>query len=762
MIKLLLFLIISCHFLYSNINLDDYYKISNRNLKILKLDEGELVFYGSDGGVLRTYDNGESYHQIYSGTKSNIMKMIYHQNQIFAVTLDGEFMKSDDKGKLWNINKLTDSFTDLTVADDILYLSTNINSIYISSDFGNSWNEILVSSIDSLNSISYYNNKIIITTKKQEIKYSDLSLNSWEDLEVPFDGIWRVINKNNTFYLNNRKDIAKLNFDFTWAIYNIFGINRTFHFIENFDSFLIFESSLSPSVDYFRYDKSQRRVTYSNKIDDFYFGKYPEELFNFAIEDVDVSKGKIYLSNYHKTIFTTNDLENWKLESYTPMIKNNVKIIDSLNWILTSWVSYYPSFTTNGGVTFQKGERFTGYIDNLETNFMSLYSIFDDQGNGIFLYSSIAQNEKYYEFTSSYRFGISNDGGRTNSLINLKFSPKYKDFGTPDYSIHSWYKDDFICTIYYPLRRQNEDNTFSDSINVHEFFKVNKFTHQYEKFYEIVDSFRLREFYLEDNKMWFYGYNELKNSEYSYFLSEDDGATFKKVFTLPTGKHRSFFKSRNGNYYSISDVIYEIDENYNIKIIQFPDDYKNVNLQNFWNPNNGYLEDKNFYLDKEIIENGDTTITFVLINFDFEEGIKIKEIELPQNFSQFKENGVSILSRFGGIQNFLYKKIDDLYYSSVVNLQPPPIWTYPPYPNPVKDRLKMKFYSAMMGEIAKLKVELIHIGTGRSYQINNFDLNIQDDYWGEIEVDVTGYIRGAYLINFKLGDSNKSEAIIIE
>jgi len=727
MIKLLLFFIITYHFLYSDINLDEYYKITNRNLKILKLDEGELVFYGSEGGVLRTYDNGESYQQIYSGTKSNIMKMIYYQNQIFGVTLDGEFMKSNDKGKLWNKKKLSDSFTDLTVADDILYLSTNINSVYISSDFGNSWNEIIISSIDSINSISFYNNKIIITTKNNEIKYSDLSLNSWEDLELPFDGNWRVINKNNNFYLNNRKDIAKLNFDFSWAVYKIFGINRTFHFIESFDNFLIFESSLSPSVDYFRYDKSQQRITNSYKIDNFYFGKYPEELFNFAIEDIDVSKGKIFLSNYYKTIFTSTDLENWKLESYTPIFMDKVKIIDSLNWILTGRFIHYPSYTTDGGVTFQKGERFTGYIDDLETNFMSIHSIFDDQGNGIFLYSSIAQNEKYYEFTTSYRFGISNDRSKTNSLLNLQFSPKYNNFGAPDYSIHSWYKDDFICSIYYPLRRQNEDNTFSDSINVHEFYKVNKFTHQYEKFHEIVDSFRLREFYLEEDKIWFYGYNELKNSEYSYYLSEDDGTTFKKVFTLPTGKHRSFFKSRNGNYYSISDVIYEIDENYKIKIIQFPDDYKNVSLQNFWNPNIGFIEDKNFSINKEIIENDDTTLTFHWIIFDFVGSIKIKEIELPDRFSQFKENGVSILRRFGGIQSFLYKKIDEVYYSSVINLQPPAIWTYPPYPNPVKDRLKMKFYSAMMSEIVKLKVEIIHIGTGRSYQIEKYDLNILDD-----------------------------------
>ena len=41
-------------------NPEDFYSVSNLYLNILTLDEGELIFYGDYGGILRTYDNGET------------------------------------------------------------------------------------------------------------------------------------------------------------------------------------------------------------------------------------------------------------------------------------------------------------------------------------------------------------------------------------------------------------------------------------------------------------------------------------------------------------------------------------------------------------------------------------------------------------------------------------------------------------------------------------------------------------------------------
>ena len=74
----------------------------------------------------------------------------------------------------------------------------------------------------------------------------------------------------------------------------------------------------------------------------------------------------------------------------------------------------------------------------------------------------------------------------------------------------------------------------------------------------------------------------------------------------------------------------------------------------------------------------------------------------------------------------------------------------------------MKFYSAIMNELGKLKVELVEISTGKRYEINKYNLSAPSDYWGEIEFDLTNFNRGAYLLNFKIFNTNRSESIIIE
>jgi len=76
--------------------------------------------------------------------------------------------------------------------------------------------------------------------------------------------------------------------------------------------------------------------------------------------------------------------------------------------------------------------------------------------------------------------------------------------------------------------------------------------------------------------------------------------------------------------------------------------------------------------------------------------------------------------------------------------------------------LKMKFYINNSADLSKLKLELINISSGKIYHLTDYKLSLLDDSMGEVEVNTKGYISGAYLINFKLGDANKSESIIIE
>lgn len=112
-------------------NINEYYSVSSLYMNVLKLDEGELIFYGSDGGVLRTYDNGQTWNQSYSGTKTYIPKMRFNNNNIYGVTFDGKFMKSTDKGDFWKYQTLSNGFNDLVIHKNSIYLSTFSDSIFI-------------------------------------------------------------------------------------------------------------------------------------------------------------------------------------------------------------------------------------------------------------------------------------------------------------------------------------------------------------------------------------------------------------------------------------------------------------------------------------------------------------------------------------------------------------------------------------------------------------------------------------------------------
>jgi len=68
----------------------------------------------------------------------------------------------------------------------------------------------------------------------------------------------------------------------------------------------------------------------------------------------------------------------------------------------------------------------------------------------------------------------------------------------------------------------------------------------------------------------------------------------------------------------------------------------------------------------------------------------------------------------------------------------------------------------MMQNIENLKVELVEISSGRVYTIKDYNISITDDYFGEIEIKLGQFNRGAYLINYKLGEANKSEPLIIK
>jgi hypothetical protein len=84
------------------------------------------------------------------------------------------------------------------------------------------------------------------------------------------------------------------------------------------------------------------------------------------------------------------------------------------------------------------------------------------------------------------------------------------------------------------------------------------------------------------------------------------------------------------------------------------------------------------------------------------------------------------------------------------------------YPNPVRDRIIVEISADNISNYSNIKLELIHISSGKSYQIDDFDLKINSGRADEIEIDLSTYVKGAYLINIKNGNENICKSIIIE
>ncbi|MDA3865849.1 MAG: hypothetical protein PF489_03760, partial [Salinivirgaceae bacterium] len=146
--------------IYKTINGGDLWEQKNSGL--LVLDVRLLIIHPSNsniiysatrgGGVFKTIDAGENWASISNGlTNWNVSSIVINQNNpniIYAGTIDGtgSFFKTIDGGENWILSN-TGLPANANVQDieidpidsDILYLSTQGNGIYISTNLGETW-----------------------------------------------------------------------------------------------------------------------------------------------------------------------------------------------------------------------------------------------------------------------------------------------------------------------------------------------------------------------------------------------------------------------------------------------------------------------------------------------------------------------------------------------------------------------------------------------------------------------------------------------
>ena len=773
-------LLISIIFSQKEIDPSTYYCKTNYELKILKLSNDDLIFYGTEGGILRTTDGGDSWIQNYSGTHDNILKLIEHKNIVYGITQTGSFMYSDDNGDYWKFIKIGNILTDFTIFNDVIYVTSNTDTIFVSSDFGMSWEGKTQKHTSSIKVISNLNGKLILFGNNQSNKLfilnQDLTLDM--ELSIPFN-IGVITDKYEDIYIKDGTKLAKLNQDFTWQTYNLFEDLTDFKFYPEEDIISIFvyntKERYNPKIDFFQYDVSSQTMnnltTYSNN------QMNVKSIFYTEFQTVDIEKinDDYILSNHHKTIFRIDKENNWHLlcnaasnPAYNFIYDYNKIAYSSGYGIITS-EDYGTSYK------FKPLPIVDSFGDSIRTSLE--YIEFIDSIYAFILFDGLGLKQDNNSKSNPFQIAYTKDNFQNIHVFEEFFSPPFKSIYTDIKCLGKIDKKPLIHRTYkMPTTVRDSNNSLNDSLYYNCLYWFNFETESIDSINTIKDSLRFPKMYVEVGKIWIYGSNSTSYKNGIIYLSEDNGETFNRVYDIDLSIDGENYpnlsstpalrRSKNGSLYLLSELLIA-------KINEDDFTYEKIPNENFKlyagnaNSYSGFLEDYIYILT--IPSNDKEDVVFAKLEIEGNK-FNINKLFTRNNLMNliYSSNNdyFMLIQGVEGKYNRLFFPIEperlEYYASSVESGGPPAIWTYPPYPNPVKDILKMKFYSGLMNQIANLKVELIEIGSGRTYKIEDYEITKTDDYWGEIIIDVGNYQKGAYLINFKLGDGNKSESIIIE
>ncbi len=777
---------------------ENYYCIQNYNLKILELPENNLLFYGDKGGILRSSDEGETWIQNYSGSQSDILKILNKNNILYGITSDGNLMVSNDYGDYWKYHKFDNSLIDLVEYNEILLTLTSENIIY-ELNLEN-YSLIEYSKLnDTIQKIYNVNDNLIALTNTNNLLKYNYTSNEWNIIETPEIKNLNINHNNSNIYLYNKNIIANYNGE-EWEIDSIDNLLNIYPyhvlnyiFLDN-GEFIIFNNlnaARNPKLNINTYNiETKNEISLDSiRLDNFEIGL---SFYDRKINDIKKVGNNYYITMRSKTILKTLDFKefqtvyflpynafNWRNSIFSFLNENKI-LVNEANLSSNSNISKghnFLSISNNKGKEF-KNLTITNYIerDTLKYSpyFGNLY-IKDSIEYLVQTFGGINLLNDNEHFDSSVKYFKTTDGGSSfypiTELMNIqsiKFNINYNDFDLIENfnDTYYFYKLDILNskTLF------NSNNVPLDSIRNHIIYFIDS-NNMIDSTKVLPDSLTNFNFYIEDNFIWMYGnrvtsFFEIIDSNTNLSMKKYKnvgGATFKynineeKWYLIKNENTPIIYKSKNGGYYYLKDNnLVECDENLNI-IKEIKLEVDNIQLYKGEQNKIGFLEDKIFLIEFEEKNK--------LIKFDLDLKNKFKELDIdysPEMYLAKDKKSIFYIKD----DKFLFIPIEperlEYYASSVERGGPPPIWTYPPYPNPVKDILKMKFYSAMMNQIANLKVELIEIGSGRTYKIEDYEITKTDDYWGEIIIDVGNYQTGAYLINFKLGDGNKSESIIIE
>ncbi len=781
---MIIFILISILFSQHNytekdFNPDNYYCKSNFALKIFKLSDEELIFYGTEGGILRTYDGGKSWHQNYTGLHSSdeILNLVELNGTIFGVTKLGKIIKSEDKGNYWDaIYEQGYTLTGIAKIGTDLYVSTTANTIFISSDFGKTWetHRINLGVINHLYAqdeklIGVFNNGIHIFNK-------DLSLFKFLEFPIPLE---KVYVKFDNFYYNSKTSIAKLNSEFEWEVFNIFEEDRQFSIYPEAEDIKIFTHDRDRiSIRYyqfFNYSTSKSELTVNSEYKTIYLNF--RESLPFQILDVDMTNDSFIFSGNLKKIVKVKPQEqsskyDWEIISYSRMRNlpftshslDKIKIGDGNNPYLISTTdrgnSYnlIPSPTYLDSTTyFERIDTITPYVKYaFQVDSLNGFVVFQDEGRLNYF------NNTTSNITNRFCFGKTNDGFKSIDLLNIKIT---------GINVVGLMNNELYFTKHYAFDQHGTPKGFYTT-HLH---KINMLTYELDTIFVFEDSLKTMNLYFEGDKIWAVGRNDFSYKNIKLYFSEDNGKTFelKQTFEFNskikaynfTDAHIIRNKSNELLLINNHQIIKLNEEDYSYEIDEFE---KEINIMNY-DISKKYIEDLVFNFTHIIDSTWDRTAhigkiiyTNDEIQFNTLRSISIQGTNTLLPFF-FEDGSILMYGTDGNFKFYFPIEPERLeYYSSVQKTEKRNyLWTEPPYPQPTNNIVKIDTYWDSALPFTEEHIEIYNLTGIKINTANTLSIQKESNYNGKIIWDASTQHPGIYILKINHGTETRVRKIMV-
>ena len=513
----MIILILIINFLFSQDKIDPskFYCKTNYELKILKLSNNNLIFYGSEGGILRVSEDFEKWEQNYSGTQEKILKLIEHKNKIYGITETGNFMYSEDYGNYWKYKKIGNILTDIAILNDKIYISSNNDSIYVSDNLGTSWVIRKQSYVKNIKNITTLSNKLIICGFNQNNKFFvfDDDLSFIDELITPFN-INELLNKNSYIYIKDDRKIAKLTNDLTWEIYNIFDEYKDFKFYPYEDKIAIFVSNFSekynPKIEYYKFNIGNNKAEYINTYSNNKMNVI--SFLNTEFETVDIERlnNEFILSNHNKTILKIDENDKWKLVSNASSGYNNYYIQDYDNIVYNSGFGVVVANNYGSSFQFKPLPVIDSFGDSIRTSLNHIQFI--NNQNSLIILNEYGYKSNNQSKTNPYRIAITKDNFNSIKQINYLFSPPFLNASSYINCLGKINNTPIINKTYTKFATKPDSNGLLKEANYYNcLYKFNFENQQIDSINTIIDSIQFPQMYIEEGKIWVYGINSISS-----------------------------------------------------------------------------------------------------------------------------------------------------------------------------------------------------------------------------------------------------------